>query len=391
VEEAGVTIVATITAGEAAARVWDVVVVGAGPAGAVAARQAARRGLRVLLADRAAFPRGKVCGCCLNGNALAALTASGLGDLPCRLGAVLLRRVTVSAGGRSATLPLPRGVSLSREAFDAELVRAAVAAGAAFLPEAAATLGEVRDGVRVVRLGTVPVTARVVAAADGLNGRLTGGEVTIRPGSRIGAGAVVADAPDFFEPGTIYMATGRGGYVGLVRVEGGRLDVAAALDAEFVRATGGPGPAAAAIHRETGWPAVPGLAEAKWKGTPPLTRTPRRIAGERWFAVGDAAGYVEPFTGEGMAWAVGSAVAVAPLLDAAARCWDDRLAAVWRGRLAGLVGHRQRVCRVVAAGLRSPVVTRAMVRLLSAVPAVARPVVRALNRPPSLLWQESPA
>ena len=61
--------------------VWDAVVIGAGPAGALTARELARLGLRVLLVDRAKFPRNKVCGCCLNGAALAALRELGLGSI----------------------------------------------------------------------------------------------------------------------------------------------------------------------------------------------------------------------------------------------------------------------------------------------------------------------
>ena len=53
------------------------------------------------------------------------------------------------------------------------------------------------------------------------------------------------------------MATGRGGYVGLVRVEDDRLDVAAAFDAAFVKSAGGLGPAAEAILGEVGWPVPP--------------------------------------------------------------------------------------------------------------------------------------
>src|SRR5262249_26661731 len=71
--EAPVQVSATLTLEEAARRSWHALVVGAGPAGATAARELARRGLDVLLVDRAAFPRWKVCGCCLNGNALATL------------------------------------------------------------------------------------------------------------------------------------------------------------------------------------------------------------------------------------------------------------------------------------------------------------------------------
>ncbi|HEY7428386.1 MAG TPA: FAD-dependent oxidoreductase, partial [Gemmataceae bacterium] len=74
------TVAATTGLEEASRRTWDVVVVGAGPAGAMAAHELARRGCAVLLVDRAAFPRWKVCGCCLNGHALVTLQAAGLGQ-----------------------------------------------------------------------------------------------------------------------------------------------------------------------------------------------------------------------------------------------------------------------------------------------------------------------
>ena len=54
---------------------WDVVVIGAGVAGGLAAFDCARRGLSVLLVEKRSFPRWKVCGCCFNANALAALAA----------------------------------------------------------------------------------------------------------------------------------------------------------------------------------------------------------------------------------------------------------------------------------------------------------------------------
>ena len=61
----------------------DVLVIGAGPAGSVTARELARRGRRVLLVDKAAFPRPKVCGCCLNAAAVARdVTLDGLQALP---------------------------------------------------------------------------------------------------------------------------------------------------------------------------------------------------------------------------------------------------------------------------------------------------------------------
>lgn len=361
----------------------DVLVIGAGPAGAVTARELAGRGCSVLLVDKAKFPRPKVCGCCLNGAAVAALARLGLAHVVAD--GVPLRDVRVAAGRRSARVTLPGGVALSREAFDAALVREAVTAGVEF-----------RDGVRAssvaglteagaTRLAQLPgsmtpaTEAKVTIIASGL----VGTDAPAEPGSRVGAGTSVPASAvlNFFAPGTIFMATARGGYVGLVRVEDGRLDVAAAFDAPFLKAHGGPGPAAEAVLHTTGWPRIAGLAELPWKGTPALTRRAKALAGERWFAVGDAAGYVEPFTGEGMAWAVASAAAVAPIAARAVQRWDDSLVHEWEAAHRRAVGNRQRACRVVSRVLRSPALTALAVRALALFPALSRPVVASLNRP----------
>ena len=355
-----------------------VVVIGAGPAGAVAARELARRGCSVLLVDRAHFPRAKVCGCCLNVAAVAALQKLGLGSV--LADGVPLHEVCIAAGTRSARVKLPGGVALSREALDAALVREAVGAGVEFRDGVSAVLGSGdSDGCEVVLDRSEVLRARAVVVASGLSG----GSATPEPGSRIGAGvSVPAEAVRvFFTAGTIFMATGRGGYVGLVRIEGGRLDVAAAFDVAFVKAHGGPGPAAEAVLAGVGWPRVPGLATLPWRGTPALTRRPRTLTGKRWFAIGDAAGYVEPFTGEGMAWAVTSAALLAPIAARAAQRWDDSFVGEWESTYRRAIGTRQRTCRVVARVLRSPALTGFAVRALAVVPGLSRPVVARLNRP----------
>jgi menaquinone-9 beta-reductase len=382
------TIAATTDLTTAARQRWDALVVGAGPAGATAARQLARRGAAVLLIDRAAFPRYKVCGCCLNVRALATLARLGLAQRLADAGAVPLAQVCLAGRGCRAVVPLPGGVALSRETFDAALVEAAIEAGAAFLPETRARLSDVAPTARAVSLRQgghgEQVKAGVVLAADGLAGTLLAGKPGLQrratPASRIGAGVIAGDAPALYQPGTIYMACGTDGYVGLVRLEDGRLDVAAAFDTPAVRLCG-PGRVAAAVLDEVGWPVPPGLRGLPWRGTPALTRPAGRRAAERVLALGDAAGYVEPFTGEGMAWALAAGVAVAPLAERAASRWTPSLAGEWSAIFRQVVARRQVLCRVVATVLRRPRLTRAVIGVLSAWPALSGPLVRHLNTP----------
>ncbi len=374
-----------------AGRTWDAVVVGAGPAGSAAARELARRGLAVLLVDRAPFPRWKVCGCCLNARALALLAGMGLGGLAPRCGAVPLGSLRLATIGQQARVPLAGGVALSRTVLDAALADAAVAAGAEFWPgthAALAGVGEDRRWLSLRRHGReMTVGAGVVLAADGLGGKLVAHETKASPpaavGSRIGAGAVADDGPAFYERGTVFMACGAGGYLGLVRLEDGRLDLAAALDPALVRRAAGPAHAAAALLREVGWPVPPDLAALEWRGTPAQTRQPKRLAAERLFVIGDAAGYVEPFTGEGMAWALAAAAAVAPLAARAAEHWEPSLMREWASRHRSVIAGRQGPCRVAAQVLRRPALARAVVGVLARFPGVARPVVRYLNAPPA--------
>lgn len=375
---------ATLEVGHADRRFWDAIVVGAGPAGALAARELARWHCSVLLVDKAVFPRSKVCGCCLNGRALAVLREADLGHLPATRGAVQLADILLATPLSLARVPLVDELALSREAFDASLVEAAIAAGVTFLPRTLATLGHVETTRRGIILQQddrrIEVGARLVLAADGLGNKLLHGQSQVTSHSRIGAGVLIEDRSDFYRSGTIFMACGRQGYVGVVRVEDGRLDVACALNPEAVRA-GGPGGTATAIIREAGLPALAGLANAPWRGTPALTRQNLRPAAERLFVIGDAAGYVEPFTGEGIGWALRSARDVIPLAVRAIRDWQPELADEWT-RLQRATMYRQQLpCRALAGVLRRPMLIQAVVALLARWPTLAAPVLHRLHQP----------
>lgn len=150
----------------------DVLVAGAGPAGAAAAITAADRGLTVLMADKAVFPRDKTCGDGLTAGALRTLERLGLdlGRLPSY--ASVREAVLMSPSGRRACLPLPTDGQFAgvvpRHELDAALVDLARARGAK-VEEGRAVVGvsEGADGVVVELADGATVHAGHVIAADG--------------------------------------------------------------------------------------------------------------------------------------------------------------------------------------------------------------------------------
>jgi menaquinone-9 beta-reductase len=145
-------------------RTWDLVVVGAGPAGAAAALGAlhARPGLRVLLLDRAGFPRDKCCGDGIAPHVFDVLRGVGVDGLTD--GWTPLRRLELSREDQVVTGRLARPVwVIPREVFDARLVDRAVAAGAVLRRRRVSAVRRVGDRV-VLDDGT---EARVVVGADG--------------------------------------------------------------------------------------------------------------------------------------------------------------------------------------------------------------------------------
>jgi flavin-dependent dehydrogenase len=106
------------------------------------------------------------------------------------------------------------------------------------------------------------------------------------------------------------------------------------------------------------------------------------VASERVFLVGDSAGYVEPFTGEGMAAALESAAAMMPFVVHAARAWSQQLAANWQTVHRETVRDRQRTCQTLAWILRRPWATSAALSTCRAWPAVASHWITKTTAPP---------
>jgi 2-polyprenyl-6-methoxyphenol hydroxylase-like FAD-dependent oxidoreductase len=150
------------------------------------------------------------------------------------------------------------------------------------------------------------------------------------------------------------MAVGKVGYVGLARCEQGRLSLASAVDPKALAAAQSPHALIQQILAESGIPSPHFSTHPRWLGTRPLTQCSPRVGAERLLLLGDAAGYVEPFTGEGMAAAIDGACRVAPFVQRAAAQWRPEISADWQTEYKRYVRSRQTTIRSLAWLLRHP-------------------------------------
>ncbi len=373
---------------------WPVVVVGAGMAGSCVAASLAARGIRVLLIEKEKLGRNKACGGCLNARSLGSLRRLRLGGVVDSARLNRLDGIELREGCARVSIPFPPahpGHSVSRAEFDAALAREAVRRGAVLLTGVRVTGTRLECSRRVVRIRGAggperEIAAEIVVGCDGLCSGLARAaglvsEETGGGGPRLGASALLPceafDLPEHW----ITMAGRPEGYAGVVRVDAGgdrgyeMWNVAGALRPVFVRDQGGPWKAMTSILESCGI-AVCAHIPGDVVSCPGLRWSVRRPWAERLLLVGDAAGYVEPITGEGMAWALEAAEEAVAL---AAEGWSDatgpKYEAQWRSR----VGSR-RIARVASRVLDSPFLSRATLGLMRAVPPVGRALVSRLNR-----------
>ena len=343
---------------------FDVAILGAGPAGSCAAIAAARTGARVLLIDRAQFPRDKVCGCCLAPAGVETLRAIDAGHV--LDGAIELRSVRLACATRELTLRRNAGVAIGRDALDSRLIDEARRCG---VDVRLGTPGRVlgrdvgRDVVEIAR-GDERICARVAIAADGLLGTSLDGNADftwrIARKSRIGFGATIAAGAIACGEGEILMRVARGGYIGAVELPSGAIDVAAAIDPARLRQF------ASVADCARDWLGArvlntSAITNARWKGTPLLTRRRACVAADGILVAGDAAGYIEPFTGEGMSWAIATGAAAGVVAAQIAR--GEASWTMWPALYASIVGRSRTRCRVIALLLRSPMLVRALISI----------------------------
>ncbi len=338
---------------------YDAIVLGAGPAGSAAARQLALAGYSVLLIDRAAFPRDKVCGCTLNAHAVQMLHQLGLSDSLAQR-ARPASNLALCFRHRRVSLALHGSVTISRRELDSALANAAVAAGADFRCGCRARIiSHASPDVELAesRGKRYRVRARLIIDARGLVG---GGRRRIAPMPRFGAGALVDADLLAHRQEDVLLSVAEAGYAGIARLRDGRSVVAAALLPGAAGSVAGNIAALlapAGVHREF-------VDAVSWQGTPAFASYAESLINGNTLAVGDAAAYVEPFTGEGIAWALESALAAAELVCDSLRKNKPSLLQQWPTVHSHLFRKRMRRCRWVAQSLRKTWLLSALAQTL---------------------------
>ena len=387
----------------------DVLVVGAGPAGSAAARVLAGAGLRVLLTDRHAFPRDKVCGDALIPDSLAALATLGLRD---RVnGAAYVSRVIriYAPDGEYAEV---RGecAALPRSAFDELLVSGAIEAGAQFMPHLKALGALESDGVvqgaRFENVRTrerVAVHARSTILATGAAGdALKQFGVCEEPSPSAMAARLyvrvpqsVADDHDYLAisypaaicPGYGWVFPGPGcvfnvgiGYLRDPRLQPAQRNLRL-LFQQFVRAF----PPAREIM-------AAGEVLTTLKGAPLRTGLRgSRLSRPGLLVVGEAAGLTYSFTGEGIGKALQSGIAAASaILDVRGSAEDEcrRTAQAYAKRIRRDFGERFAAYRRLERLLSYPRIVNLLIRRANAghyVRAQLEALINETGRPDGLL------
>jgi flavin-dependent dehydrogenase len=306
----------------------DAVVVGAGPAGSSAATVLGGRGRRVLLLEKDAFPRHKVCGEFLSADALPSLERIGARDLVLRSTEERMTRGTLHlSGGRAVSFPLPEpALGISRFRLDDLLARRARDAGAdvrfRIRVVAAEPAGPAGFRVRFLHRGAEhSVDARAVIGAwgrwDALDRSLERGFLGGSPffgWSRDyeGAGRALEDEV------RLYLFSG--GYCGLSRVEGGAINLAGVVSEAAWKSAGGGWSGVLNAARRSNGPLDSDLSKlvagpVGFLGTGPVFFTAKPPTENGILMTGDAAGVLDPFSGEGQSAALASGILAAETVE----------------------------------------------------------------------------
>jgi len=342
-----------------------ITVIGAGPAGSVAAILLARRGACVTLVEQSTFPRDKVCGECVSSVGLAVLARHGLFDALQTVGVTLTHTRLVGADQLTTTQLPKEMLGITRRAMDVILLQSARDAGVMILQPARVEAIDAKSvAVRMLSDNrTTTLASDYVVVADG-RGTGLGNRPPLTGDMGIKCHYESIAAPAH----TITLYSTNGTYGGVAPVEGERWNVAFSVPAERLKHAGGDVGrvfeemirANPVMSREFSGARRTG----EWLAAPLPRYGVRRDWPQNVIPVGNAAAAIEPIGGEGMGMAIASAE-----LCAQAICDDD--VAGLRARYESLWGSRVWSCRAGAVAMSNRYASDFLVGL-SELPSVAR-------------------
>ena len=369
---------------------FEVVIAGGGPAGSAVATLLRLEGLSVAVCDAANFPRHKICGEYVPPAALS--TFARLGVLDEILALRPRRHVGMAVIAPDGTKVLgryggsTRGLSLRRYDLDRVLLQRARHSGALVLEGARVVdlRRSPRGGhdVTIRRSGATEVlSARVVVGADGRNSFVARRLGLRRPEPRHRKWAVMAHCRGVEVPGDHgEMIVTRYGYCGFNPLPGGLANVCVVVDREEIRRVTRSGARLADffLDRIAAHPlttrrmARAEIVAGPW-ATGPLACRSSRSVGDGVLLVGDAAGFYDPFTGEGIGMALRGAELAAAVLHGALRRGDVGLPALraYEARRRRAFRSRLRLDRLLQILLKRPRLTDWVAGRLRRDPALA--------------------
>lgn len=377
----------------------DVLIVGAGPAGSALANRLAREGFDVRLADKKAFPRDKPCGEFLSPQCEPLLAELGLDTAVADLGPRLVRGMRLFGYGaeavghfrRLAGQPdaASRGLGIRRERFDALLCSAAERAGAAWMPrhEFAALLRDsdgriVGASLRAPDGHEIECRARFVVGADGVHSRVARALDVQRPTRWLDQFALVTHFADVAPSPTAEVHLFPGGFFAATTVDAGEFSVNLVVPRRALRE-----------RTSTDWDGflrqycalAPGFASrlagkqrsSPWRGIGPLAHTTTAQTAPGVALVGDACGYVDPLTGEGIYFALFGARALGDSLASALRDprAEEAAMAAYRSARRREIAPRLCASALLQRALRHPWLVRTFLRRANRWPSLADLVV----------------
>ena len=315
---------------------FDVAIVGGGPAGSVCAALCAAAGLRTVLIEREKFPREKVCGDCLNPECWPILRQLGIAHrVRESVHATLARVAFIGLHDRCMEIELPQGedaeIVIKRSAFDSLLLDRARQLGAEIREASTLTsLQKTNGDWKLTIADAFTCGTQVLVAADGRNStvaRLCGLLPRIAR-ERVALQAHIPLPRDFGNKVVLQLLPG--GYSGQAPVSEGELNLCLVGKPKSIRAL--QTWATERFALSTG---------QQWRTITPLTRMPVPPGRGNLLFAGDAARVVEPFTGEGIFYALRSGVLAATAATRivqenstdAAKHYVAQHTAMYRGRL----------------------------------------------------------